>query len=33
MKLVLDVFYVGMVIGWALLSWRLIRELRQERDQ
>ena len=33
MKLVLDIFYVGMVIGWCLFSWRLLRELRQEREQ
>lgn len=33
MKLVIDIFYIGMVIGWCLFGWRLCRELRAERDQ
>lgn len=33
MKLVIDIFYIGMVVGFTLFSWRLLRELRDERDQ
>jgi len=33
MKLVLDIFWVAVTVGWCLFGWRLCRELRAERDQ